>query len=117
MSLLPRKQGKEIKEVVRLLDSSPIQLRGYGYDEWTKEHETRQIQGIKLHVEYDLALEAPVRTTLSHPNCNDVAVGQKWLIKPETIYVFDKGYYDFNWWWDIELFFKWIKQNLKLKKF
>lgn len=101
MALLPRKKCKEIKEVVRLLDSSPIQLRGYGYDDWTKEYSTRHIQGLKLHVEYDLALEAPIKMAISHPNCNDVAMGQRWLIKPETIYVFDKGYYDFNWWWNL----------------
>lgn len=100
MSLLPRKRCKEMKEVIRLLDSSPIQLRGYAYN-WTKEHATRHIQGMKLHVEYDLTLKSPIKTAMSHPNVNDVAMGQKWLIKPATIYVFDKGYYDFNWWWDI----------------
>jgi hypothetical protein len=100
MLLLPRKKCKEINEVVRLLDSSPIQLRGKGY-EWTKEYATHQIQGLKLHVEYDLALEAPMKIEISHPNCNDVVMGQRWLIKPDTIYVFDKGYYDFNWWWSI----------------
>lgn len=101
MSLLPRKRCKEINEVIRLLDSSPIQLRGYGYEEWTKEHATRHIKGLKLHVEYDLALKAPVRTAMSCPNFNDVSMAQKWLIEPEIIYVFDKGYYDFNLWWDI----------------
>lgn len=101
MLLLPRKKCKEIKEVVRLLDSSPIQLRGNGFDEWTQEYATRHIQGLKLHVEYDLALEAPVKMAISHANCNDVAMGQTWLLSPKTIYVFDKGYYDFNWWWSI----------------
>lgn len=101
MSLLPRKKCKEIKEVVRLLDSSPIQLRGNGYEDWAKEYATRHIQGLKLHVEYDLALEAPMKIEISHPNYNDVAMGQRWMIKPNTIYVFDKGYYDFNWWWSI----------------
>lgn len=98
--LLPRKRCEEIREVVRLLDSSPIQLRHYGYD-WAKAHATRHIRGLKLHVEYDLASEVPIRTAISHANCNDVVMGQRWVIEPETIYVFDKGYYDFNWWWDI----------------
>jgi len=101
MSLLPQKKCEQIKEMVRLLDSSPIQLRGYGYDEWSKEYSTRHIQGLKLHTEYDLALKAPVKIAISHPNCNDVAMGQRWKINPDTIYVFDKGYYDFNWWWSI----------------
>jgi len=100
MLLLPRKKCEEIKEVVRLLDSSPIQLKGRGY-EWTKDYATRHIQGLKLHLEYDLAFKAPMGMAISHPNCNDVVMGQRWLIKPDTIYVFDKGYYDFNWWWNI----------------
>jgi len=113
MLLLPRKRCKEIKEVVRLLDSSPIQLKGYGYDEWAKQHATRHIQGLKLHVEYDLALESPVKMALSHPNCNDITLAQRWLIRPETIYVFDKGYYDFNWWWSIHQKGAWFVTRLK----
>lgn len=101
MSFLPRKKVKEIKKVIRILDSSPIQLRGYGYDEWTKEYATRHIQGLKVHVEYDLSLNSPVKTLTSNANCNDVNLGKQWPILKDTIYIFDKGYYDFNWWWSI----------------
>ena len=101
MSLLPKRRCKEIEKVVRILDSSPIQLRGRGFDEWSKQYATRHIQGLKLHLEYDLALESPVKTMISHPNCNDATIGQMWPIEQDTIYVFDKGYYDFNWWWSI----------------
>lgn len=112
MSLLPRKRCEEIKEVVRLLDSSPIQLRSYGYD-WTKQYATRHIEGLKLHVEYDLALKAPTQIAMSHPNCNDVMMGQRWPIQSNTFYVFDKGYYDFNWWWDIHQKGAWFVTRLK----
>lgn len=101
MSLLPRKKHKEIKKVIRIVDSSPIQLRGQGYDEWSKQYATRHIQGLKLHIEYDLALDSPLRAKMSHPNCNDATMGQRWPIVKDTIYVFDKGYYDYNWWWSI----------------
>jgi len=112
MSLLPRKRCQEIKEVIRLLDSSPIQLRSYGYD-WTKQYATRHIQGLKLHVEYDLALEAPIKIALSHANCNDVIMGKRWPIQANTFYVFDKGYYDFNWWWNIHQKGAWFVTRLK----
>src|SRR6478752_7237865 len=59
MSILPRKKHKEMKKVVRILDSSPIQLRGRDFDCWSKQHATRHIQGLKLHIEYDLSLESP----------------------------------------------------------
>jgi putative transposase len=112
MLLLPRKRCTEIKEVVRLLDSSPIQLRSHGYD-WAKPYATRHIQGLKLHVEYDLTLAAPIKIAMSHANCNDIMMGHKWLIKPNTFYVFDKGYYDFNWWWAIHQKGAWFVTRLK----
>lgn len=101
MCLLPRKVRKDIKKVVRILDSSPIQLKGRGYNEWAKEFATSRCQGLKLHVEYDLEIESPTRVAISHPNYNDCSMGQRWPIISDTIYVFDKGYYDFNWWWSI----------------
>lgn len=101
MSLLPRQIRKEIKKVVRLLDSSPIQLKGRRYDDWAKPNRTLRCQGLKLHVEYDLELKSPVRVKTSNPNYNDSTMGRDWPIEKDTIYVFDKGYYDFNWWWSI----------------
>lgn len=100
MSSLPRKIRKELGKVVRLLDSSPIQLKGKGY-EWAKLNCTSRCQGLKLHVEYDAQLAMPVRVKTSNPNYNDCTMGQNWPLKADTIYVFDKGYYDFNWWWKI----------------
>lgn len=100
MSILPRKMRKELGKVIKLLDSSPIQLKGLGY-EWTKEHRTLRNQGLKLHVEYDPQIEMPVRIMTSYPNYNDCTMGQNWPITADTIYVFDKGYYDYNWWWKI----------------
>ena len=102
MSLLPRTIRKEVKKVVKLLDSSPIKLRGRGYDEWAEEVSTRHWQGIKLHVEYDLELGAPTTIKTSFANFNDSSMGQRWVINKDTIYVFDKGYCDFNWWWSID---------------
>lgn len=100
LTLLPKKQKNEFSEVVRALDSSPIQLKGYGY-EWAKQHATRRCEGLKLHIEYDLGLACPTRIALSHPNFNDSSMGKKWPIEEGIIYVFDKGYCDYNWWWSI----------------
>lgn len=100
IGLLPRKKRREINKVTRVLDSSPIQARGYGH-EWAEQHATRHIKGLKLHTEYDVSLQSPTRIKISHPNVNDASMGQKWPILEDTIYVFDKGYYDYNWWWSI----------------
>lgn len=101
INLFPRKLHRKIKKVVKILDSSPIQLKGRGYDEWAKECATNRCQGLKLHVEYDLQIECPRRVRMSYPNYNDSSMANQWPIISDTIYVFDKGYYDFNWWWSI----------------
>lgn len=101
LGFLPRKLRTNIKKVVRILDSSPIQLKGRGYNEWAKEFATNRCQGLKLHVEYDLEIESPTRVAMSYPNFNDSSMGNQWPIISNAVYVFDKGYYDFNWWWSI----------------
>jgi IS4 transposase len=101
MGLLPRKRCRAINKMVRIFDSSPIELRGKEYKSWTDLHRTIRTQGLKLHVEYDLALGAPTRVNVSYPNYNDLSMGRTWPIEKGTIYVMDKGYYDFNWWWSI----------------
>jgi putative transposase len=118
MTQLPRKLCKDIDKVVRLLDSSPIQLKGRGY-EWAKEFATNRCQGLKLHVEYDLQLKSPTRIKTSQANFNDSCMGKAWLIQKDTVYVFDKGYYDFNWWWSIHqqgsYFVTRLKNNAAIK--
>jgi len=99
--LLPRKVRKDVNKVVRVLDSSPIQLKGLGYDGWAKQNATNRCQGLKLHAELDLALNSPTNIAISNANYNDSSMGKNWPIVSNTIYVFDKGYYDFNWWWSI----------------
>ena len=42
---------KELKEVIEVVDSTPIQLKGLGY-EWTKA--THRVKGLKTHVVYNL---------------------------------------------------------------
>lgn len=101
MSLLPRKSQKGLNKFIKILDSSPVQLKGKGYDEWARAFSTSRCQGLKLHVEYDLQLSSPTRFSVSQPNFNDSSMGQRWPVEADTVYVFDKGYCDFNWWWSI----------------
>ncbi|OGT61434.1 MAG: transposase [Gammaproteobacteria bacterium RIFCSPHIGHO2_12_FULL_45_12] len=120
LSTLPRKIRRDINKVVRILDSSPIQLRGKSYDIWSSLNATRHIRGLKLHAEYDPELQSPTRVTTSHPNVNDSTMGQQWPIHKDTIYVFDKGYYDYNWWWSIHqkqaFFVTRLKKNAVITK-
>lgn len=118
ISLLPRKVRKEVNKVVKKLDSSPIQLKGKGY-EWATPNRTLRCQGLKLHAEYDSELKAPTGIQLSHANVDDCKMVQSWPILANTIYIFDKGYYDFNWWWSIDqkssYFVTRLKHNAAIK--
>jgi hypothetical protein len=101
VAYLPKKKCNPIKKIIKILDSTPIVLKGNGFDEWAKGYANDQWQGIKLHAEYDLGLSSITRVSTSYANLNDCSVGQKWPIDPNTIYIFDRGYVDFNWWWRI----------------
>lgn len=101
MAWLPQRRCRQIQKVVKILDSTPISLKGFGYDAWTKALATSRCQGLNLHVEYDLASSIPTKTAIHFPRVNDLSVGREWKTKEETIYVFDKAYCDYNWWWRI----------------
>lgn len=96
------KLRQEAGELIRLLDSTSITLKGRGFDEWTGHTRTRNTQGIKLHVLLGLGEQAPLEYSISAANLNDIEYGRS--IEPETgvVYVFDKGYCDYRWWWQIE---------------
>lgn len=94
-----QKVNKELKEFVHLIDSTPIQLKGLGY-EWAKSN--YRITGLKVHTVYDHQLRSPVYFTMTAPNINDVTEGKKIAIQTKSIYVFDKAYYDYSWWKQID---------------
>ena len=120
MAFLPRKKRKEVKAIVRKIDSTPIQLKGHGFDEWTAENRVFRCQGLKLHIEYDGQIGMPTKARISSANIDDCSMGQQWPIVSNTIYVFDRGYYDFNWWWSINqkgaYFVTRLKHNVAIKK-
>jgi putative transposase len=91
----------EGRELLRLLDSSSLTLKGHGFDEWTADNRTRNTQGLKLHVLFGLSERTPLAQAISAANLNDIDHARTLPIEPGAIYVFDKGYYDYSWWWRI----------------
>lgn len=98
MSSASRSLRRESEELLYLLDSSSISLKGPGFDTWTSGNSTRNTQGIKLHVLFASNEEIPVQHSITAPNVNDIDEGRRLTIEPSAIYVFDKGYCDYNWW-------------------
>lgn len=90
-----RKQGQEL---LYLLDSTSITLKGRGFDAWTGDNATRNTQGLKLHVLFDAATQAPIQQSITAANINDLNEGRTLPLQAGATYVFDKGYCDYNWW-------------------
>lgn len=92
---------REGRDLLYLLDSTPIALKGWGY-EWAEGDKTLRTRGLKWHVLYAPQAEVPIYSHLSAPNVNDIEVGRGISIEAGATYVFDKGYCDYNWWHQID---------------
>lgn len=93
---------KESKDLMFLLDSTSITLKGREFDRWTTGSRTRNTQGIKLHVLLESLSQAPAWHQFSPANVNDVSSVGGIALQAGALYVFDKGYCDYNWWHCIE---------------
>ncbi len=102
--LLRQAHGKlrrEVKDLLYLLDSSPICLLGRGY-EWTQGRSMPHIPGLKLHLLYAPDAMLPCDAKVTASTVNDVEYGREISIESDANYVFDKGYCDYNWWYKID---------------
>lgn len=88
----------DAKEFMYLLDSTSVTLKGREFDRWTKSNSTRNTQGLKLHVLLDARANVPAWHAMSPANVNDVTQAQTMPLAGNALYVFDKGYCDYNWW-------------------
>ena len=91
---------KERNELLYLLDSTSIAVRGRG-SQWTQATATRT-PGLKVHLLMASRQQLPVHQSITGANINDVDEGRKLPIEPGATYVFDKGYCDYSWWHRID---------------
>lgn len=116
MGQVSRQLRREGDAIVRLLDSTPIQLRSYGFG-WAQSdpHTT----GLKLHFIYDPRGNQPVWLDITSPRLNDVTVAREWPMQAGSTWVFDKGYTDYDWWHRLgaadTVFVTRLKRNAKLQ--
>jgi putative transposase len=110
---------KDAKDLLYLLDSTSITLKGREFDRWTQDNRTSRTQGIKVHVLLNADSVAPEWQTFSAANVNDVSLTAEVPLTPGAQYVFDKGYCDYNWWHKIDcagaVFVTRFKSNAALK--
>jgi putative transposase len=102
MGKVSRKLRQEMTALMCLLDSTSLTLKGREFDRWTLKDRNRNTQGIKLHMLLDAASHVPIWYDFSAPNVNDVTQAWQMPLRRNTLYVFDKGYCDYNWWAQID---------------
>lgn len=92
----------ELTQMLHVLDSTSITLKGWEFDEWVKHTRSAHSRGIKLHVLFGTAQQAPLAASSSEATLNDLDYAREMELESEAIYVFDKAYCDYSWWWKIE---------------
>ena len=92
---------RQAGQMMAALDSTPIRVAGRGSD-WARLTRTRHgNQGLKLHLMIDVDEATLQWARTSGMNVNDITMGRDASLRKGYIYLFDKGYCDYNWWRDI----------------
>lgn len=114
MGGLARSVRQDARDLVRLIDGSPITLRDQRFA-WA-EADSR-CRGLKLHMVYDPRTVTPVHFAVESPRISEIKVARRMPLIADATYVFDKGYTDYTWWRDIldagALFVTRLKDNAR----
>jgi hypothetical protein len=86
---------RALGETVYLIDSTALRLDRRSTD-WARFSDA--VCGAKVHVIYDPDGERPIWAVVTAANVNDITPAKAMPIEPGATYVFDLGYYDYDWW-------------------
>lgn len=86
---------RALGDTVYLIDSTGLRLDRRSAD-WARFSETAC--GAKVHVIYDPGEDRPIWAVVTAANVNDITPAKAMPIEPGATYVFDLGYYDYDWW-------------------
>lgn len=104
-------------ELVQIIDSTPINLDLIKHP-WAET--TMKVKGLKTHVVYDLTNNVPILFDITGARTNDITWVKTTEIKQGVTYVADRGYTDYNWWFDINskgaFFVTRLKRDAKIKE-
>lgn len=85
------------QEMLHLIDSTQVIL-----NKNFKWAQGQTKNGIKIHVVYDETSAKPTYFNISDIRKNDISAAKELKLMQGTTYVFDRGYYDFQWWSEID---------------
>jgi IS4 transposase len=92
---LTRGQRRQLAETTYLLDATAVPLPAHTA-RWARF--STKTCGAKVHVIYDAGAERPIYAAVTAANVNDITVAHAMPIEAGATYVFDLGYYDYDWW-------------------
>jgi IS4 transposase len=95
MSTAHRGLRRKMAETTYLIDSTGLRLDQRCLD-WARFSET--VCGAKLHVIYDPGADRPIYAAITPARTNDITAARRMPLEPGATYVFDLGYYDYDWW-------------------
>lgn len=93
-----RGNPKSLNVSMKIIDATIIDLC-YGLFPWAK-YRTRK-GAIKLHMQLDYGSDLPEIIIATDGNVHEINVARQITIQPDSIYVIDRGYLDFEWLYDI----------------
>jgi Transposase DDE domain/Domain of unknown function (DUF4372) len=98
-ALMVRQANRHLRralgESVYLIDSTGLRLDRRSAD-WARFSDAAC--GAKVHVIYDPDADRPIWAVVTAANVNDITPAKAMPIEPGATYVFDLGYYDYDWW-------------------
>ena len=92
---LSRGQRRNLAEAIYLIDATVVPLPAHR-SRWARF--SAEACGAKAHVIYDATAERPIYAAITPENVNDITAAHEMPIEPGATYVFDLGYYDYDWW-------------------
>ena len=85
-------------EMVKIIDSTPINLNLTQHP-WIET--TLKVKGLKTHVVYDLTNKTPILFDITGARTNDITWSKSIKLEKGITYIMDRGYTDYNWWFEI----------------
>lgn len=82
-------------EAVRLIDSTGLRLSGLA-SHWARFSDG--VHGVKAHLIYDPDADAPLYLEITPARVTDITAARAMPVEPGATYVFDLGYYAYDWW-------------------
>lgn len=86
---------RQLAGTTYLIDSTSVKLNARSAD-WARFK--TGVCGAKTHVIYDADADCPIYAAVTASNVNDITAAEQMPIEPGATYVFDLGYYDYQWW-------------------